>query len=214
MERVGAAAKRTGRAPSEVRVIAVSKTFPADVVLQAIAAGATAFGENRAQELRDKAVAIGDRAEWHFVGPLQSNKVRHVVGVARLVHSVDRIALAEAMSRRAGVLGIVQPVLIEVNVAGDPSKHGVEPARAISFAQEVAALEHLELRGLMTMPPWPDSPQDSRPSYKELTSLRDLVRRSLPAVGELSMGMSRDFEVAIEEGATLVRIGEAIFGPR
>lgn len=214
MERVGAAARRAGRAPSDVRVIAVSKTFPADVVVEAIAAGASALGENRAQELKEKVAVIGTGVQWHFLGPLQTNKVRHVVGLASLVHSVDRSGLAEAMSRRAGALGIVQSVLLEVNVAGDRTKHGVDPLRAISLAEQVAGLDHLELEGLMTMPPWPDSPEDSRPFYRELAGLRDLLVRSFPSAGELSMGLSRDFEVAIEEGATLVRIGEAIFGPR
>jgi pyridoxal phosphate enzyme (YggS family) len=214
MERVALAARRAGRSPSEVRVVAVSKTFPPDVLEQAIAAGVRTLGENRAQELKAKAAALGDRAEWHFVGPLQTNKVRHVVGVVALVHSVDRIGLAEAMSRRAGRLGTVQPVLIEVNVAGDPSKHGVAPYQAIPLAQEVAALDHLEVRGLMTMPPYPHSAAESRPFYKELAGLQELLVRSLPSARELSMGMSADFEVGIEQGATLVRVGEAIFGPR
>lgn len=214
IERVRAAAERAGRSPGEVAVVAVSKTFPAHAVLEAVAAGVTVFGENRARELGEKVAAIGDRAEWHFVGHLQTNKVRHVVGVAALIHSVDRVGLAEAISRRARTLGVTQPVLVEVNVAGEATKHGIEVGRAVALAEEVASMSNLELRGLMTVPPWPEDPEDSRPLYEELAHLRDRVLLSVPSAGGLSMGMSRDFEVAIEEGATLVRIGEAIFGPR
>lgn len=214
LERVDAAARRVGRDPSDVKVVAVSKTFSADTVLEAVEAGATILGENRAQELKEKLSVIGDRAEWHFVGHLQTNKIRHVVGVVSLVHSVHRLALAEAMSRRAGAVGVVQPVLIEVNVSGEPTKHGIEVARAGGLAEEVARLSHLEVQGLMTMPPWPEAPEDSRPLYKELAELRDRLLLTVPTAGHLSMGMSGDYEVAIEEGATLVRIGQAIFGPR
>ncbi len=214
LERVDAAARRVGRDPSDVKVVAVSKTFSAATVLEAVEAGTTILGENRAQELKEKASAIGDRAEWHFVGHLQTNKVRHVVGVASLVHSVDRIGLAEAMSRRAGAVGVVQPVLIEVNVSGEPTKHGIEVTRAVGLAEAAARLSNLEVRGLMTIPPWPEAPEDSRPLYKELAELRERLLRTVPTAGHLSMGMSGDYEVAIEEGATLVRIGQAIFGPR
>ncbi|MGH2736510.1 MAG: YggS family pyridoxal phosphate-dependent enzyme [Actinomycetota bacterium] len=212
--RIDDAAQRSGRSGGDVTLVAVSKTFPADVLIDAVAAGVTDFGENRAQELREKLAVVGDKARWHFIGPLQTNKVRHVVGHAALVHSVDRPGLAEAIARRARGLGIVQDVLLEVNIAGDPAKHGVEPGSAVAAATAVDELDGVAVRGLMTMPPWPDSPEESRPYYKELAALGARLTAARPGAGELSMGMSRDFEVAVEEGATLVRVGEALFGPR
>lgn len=214
LERVAAAARRAGRDPGEVTLVAVSKTWPADVLKDAAGAGVEVFGENRAQELKEKHTVLGDRVRWHFVGPLQSNKVRHVVGVAELIHSVDRYGLGEAIARRAHSLGIVQDVLIEVNAGGEASKHGVEPAAAVPLAEEVAALEGVAVRGLMAIPPRTSDPDEARPYFRDLAALRDVLTASVPRATELSMGMSADFEQAIEEGATIVRVGEAIFGPR
>lgn len=211
LQRVAEAARRAGRDPSSVTLVAVSKTWPADVLKDAAGAGVEVFGENRAQELKEKHAVLGDRVRWHFVGPLQSNKVRQVAGVAELVHSVDRFGLAEAIGRRARSLGIVQDVLIEVNTGGEATKHGVEPAGALRLAEETAAVEGVAVRGLMTIPPRSGDP---RPYFRDLAALRDLVARSVPGATELSMGMSADFEEAIAEGATIVRVGEAIFGPR
>jgi pyridoxal phosphate enzyme (YggS family) len=213
-DRIAGAAERSGRTLEDVTLVAVAKTFSVQVVEEAVAAGCADIGENRAQELADKVAVLGDRTRWHFVGHLQTNKVRTVVGGIVLLHSVDRYKLAEAVARRARSLEIAQDVLIEVNISGEPSKHGVEPAAARDLASEVAALEGVRVRGLMTMPPLTDDPEDSRPHFRDLASLRDEVVESLPDATELSMGMTRDFEVAVEEGATLVRIGEAIFGPR
>ncbi|MDQ4126031.1 MAG: YggS family pyridoxal phosphate-dependent enzyme [Actinomycetota bacterium] len=210
LQRVAEAAQRAGRAPGDVTLVAVSKTWPADILKDAAGTGVEVFGENRAQELKEKFAVLGDRVRWHFVGPLQSNKVRHVVGVVELVHSVDRYGLAEAIARRARSLGIVQDVLIEVNTGGEATKHGVEPAGALRLAEEVAALKGIAVKGLMTIPPR----GDARPYFRDLATLRDLVAASVPGATELSMGMSADFEAAIEEGATIVRVGEAIFGPR
>ncbi len=212
--RAAAAARRAGRDPEGITVVAVSKTWPADVLKDAAGAGVEVFGENRAQELREKHAVLGDRVRWHFVGPLQSNKVRHVVGVAELVHSVDRYGLGEAVARRARSLGIVQDVLIEVNAGGEPTKHGVEPAGAVRLAEEVAALDGIAVRGLMTIPPPTPDPDGARPYFRDLAALRDVVAGAVPGATELSMGMSADFEQAIEEGSTIVRVGEAIFGPR
>lgn len=212
--RADAAARRAGREPSEITLVAVSKTWPADVLAEAADAGAAVFGENRAQELKEKHAVLGSRVRWHFVGPLQSNKVRAVVGVAELVHSVDRYGLAEAIARRARSLGIVQDVLVEVNVGGEATKHGVEPAGAVRLAEEVTGLEGVSVRGLMAIPPRTSGPEATRPYFRDLAALRDLVSGAAPAARELSMGMSGDFEQAIEEGATIVRVGEAIFGPR
>jgi PLP dependent protein len=213
-DRIARAADRSGRRPEDVVLVAIAKTFPVDVVQKAIDAGVQDVGENRAQELKDKVATLGQRARWHFVGHLQTNKVRNVIGRIALLHSVDRYGLAEAVARRARSLEIVQDVLVEVNIAGEPSKHGVDPGAAVALASEVAALEGVRVRGLMTMPPITEDPEGSRPHFRALAALRDELVHSLPEATELSMGMTRDFEVAIEEGATFVRIGEAIFGPR
>jgi len=211
---MAAAAGRSGRPPEDVTLVAVTKSWPADVVVEAIQAGATDLGENRAQEFREKVAALGGRARWHFIGHLQTNKVRYVLGACALVHSVDRLGLAESIGKRAAAAGDEQDVLIEVNVAGDSNKHGVEPARAIALALEVQGIDGVRVRGLMTMPPYPEDPEESRPHYKELAALSGRLVDELPGATALSMGMSRDFEVAIEEGATIVRVGTAIFGAR
>lgn len=212
--RIADAAARAGRSPEDITLVAVSKTFPLDVVKAACDLGITDLGENRAQELKQKVAAVGRGPKWHFVGHLQTNKVKQVAGVASLIHSVDRFGLAEALDRRAGALEIRQRVLLEVNVSGEASKHGVEPRSMMSLAEEVAALGSLEIKGLMTMAPLSSEPESSRPFFAELRELRDHLATLLPEATDLSMGMTRDFEIAIEEGATLVRVGEAIFGPR
>jgi pyridoxal phosphate enzyme (YggS family) len=214
LERIGRAARRGGRFGADVTLVAISKTFPADVVRDALAAGVTDLGENRAQELREKVSAVGVEARWHFVGYLQTNKVRYVVGHASLIHSVDRFGLAEAIARRARNMGIVQDVLVEVNVSREAAKQGVEPARAVALAAEIAKLEGLSVKGLMTMAPFVDDPDETRPYFAELSEIGATLRAELPDATDLSMGRSRDFEVAVEEGATIVRVGEAIFGPR
>lgn len=210
---IAAAASRAGRSPEAVRLVAVTKTFGMDVIRMALDAGLEDLGENRAQELAQKAAALGEGPRWHFVGHLQSNKARQVVG-ATLIHSIDRFGVAEAVARRAVALGITQDVLMEVNVSGEATKHGVEPARAAALAEEIAALDGIRLRGLMTMAPFADDPESSRPYFKDLHDLGLALTRRYPEATELSMGMSRDFEVAVEEGSTIVRVGEALFGPR
>jgi pyridoxal phosphate enzyme (YggS family) len=208
------AATRAGRDPADVTVIAVAKTFPADAVAAVLDAGATDIGENRAQELRDKMSVLGDRPRWHFVGHLQTNKVRGLAGRVALVHSVDRFGLGEAIARRAAGIGATQDVLIEVNLGGEASKAGVEPPRAAALAEEVDGLDGVTVAGLMAIPPASPDPEQTRTYFKELATLRDEVAKKVPTATGLSMGMTRDFEVAIEEGATWVRVGEAIFGPR
>ena len=203
--RIAAAARRVDRDPASIRLVAVSKTQSVDAVREAVAAGQMLFGENRAQELVQKADAIA--AEWHFIGHLQTNKVRQVVGRATLIHGVDSRALAEEIARRKG-----PPVLVQVNTSGESSKSGVDPADAIRFCEEVAAL--CDLRGLMTIPAPASDPEDSRPAFRLLRELAEEARAKGLALEELSMGMSDDFEVAIEEGATLVRLGTVLFGPR
>lgn len=213
-ERIADAAARASRSPEEVTLVAVSKTFPLDVVKAACDLGITDLGENRAQELKQKVAALGSGPTWHFVGHLQTNKVKQVAGAASLIHSVDRFGLAEALHRRVSAMELRQRVLLEVNVSGEASKHGVEPPALMRLAEEVARLGSLEIRGLMTMAPLSSEPESSRPFFAELRELRDRLSTLLPDATALSMGMTRDFEVAIEEGATLVRVGEAIFGPR
>jgi PLP dependent protein len=212
--RIVGAARRTGRSPDAVVLVGVSKTFSADLCRTAIEAGIVDLGENRAQELKEKAKLVNGRVRWHFIGHLQMNKVRSVVGTSSLIHSVDRVELGSAISRRAEATGITQDVLIQVNVAGDATKHGARPEDAVDLAVAVDALPAVAVKGLMTMPPYPQDPEDSRPTYKELATLGNDLIEQLPAAGALSMGMTRDFEVAVEEGATLLRVGEALFGAR
>ena len=213
--RIAAACARAGRDPAGVRLVAVSKTFPASAVRDLVHAGHDLFGENRVQEALSKMDEVGPPARWHLVGPLQRNKARHAVGRFELIHSLDGAALAVELDRRAAAAGVVQPVLIQVRLGGEATKAGVGAEGLPALAGEVAGLVHLDLRGLMTIPPPPDTPEDSR---RWFAALRELAAGLATALGtalpELSMGMSDDFEVAIEEGATLVRVGRALFGDR
>ena len=212
--RIATAAERAGRDADSILLVAVSKTFPAAAVDEAAAAGVTVFGENRAQELVAKSTEVAAPVEWHFVGQLQSNKVKHVVGRVALIHSVDSVRLAGAIGRRAVALGRTQSTLIEVNLAGEGSKAGVREEQVAEVAHEIHGIDGIEVAGLMTIPPMPDDPEESRPYFRRLAELRERLAERLPGPSDLSMGMTRDFEVAIEEGATIVRVGEAIFGTR
>lgn len=212
--RVADAAQRVGRSPQAVTVVAVSKGFPAAVVQAAVADGHVDLGESRADELLAKARAIGPDVRWHFVGQLQRNKVRDVVPVAGLVHSVDRLSLAETMARRMDRpdrAGHVQRVLVQVNAGEDPAKAGCSLGEAGDLVAAVRSLPAIRCEGLMTIPAMGVDP---RPTFVRLRQLRDELRERFPEIEHLSMGMSGDFEVAVEEGATIVRIGEAVFGPR
>ena len=164
-DRVSAAARRSGRDGSDVTIVAVTKTWPADVAAAALSAGVTDLGENRAQELAQKRAIVDENARWHFVGHLQTNKVRRVAGVT-LIHSVDRFGLGEAIARRAMEMDIVQEVLLEVNVSGEASKHGVAPERMAALAEQLLGLDGLRVRGLMTVPPLPEQPESSRPTSR------------------------------------------------
>jgi pyridoxal phosphate enzyme (YggS family) len=218
--RVVAACERAGRPPAEVTIVAVSKTHPLDAIREALAAGATDFGENYAQELASKALELATSGapqpsalRWHFVGRLQRNKAKLVAGRVALVHAVDTVELAEELARRAG--GVLQPILLAVNLGGEATKGGVTPGEAPALARALAGVAGTSLDGLMTMPPPSDDPEASRPHFAALRALRDRLRDDLGhALPVLSMGMSHDFEVAIACGATHVRIGTAIFGPR
>jgi hypothetical protein len=207
-ERVAAACERAGRSPDEVTVVGVSKTFPATLVAEACRAGLSDIGENRVQEGAakiPKVEALGSRPRWHLVGHLQTNKVKTALGLFDIIHSVDSVRLAEFISRHAENL----PVLLEVNVAGEASKFGLRPEEMGWALEQIARLPGLAVQGLMTVAPLVDDPEEVRPVFRELRRLRDAL-----GLRDLSMGMTDDFEVAIEEGATMVRIGRAIFGPR
>ncbi len=217
--RIGRAAARAGRPAAEVAIVAVSKRHPIDRIAAACRAGITRVGENYAQELASKMDALaGDPAcaalGWHFIGRLQRNKVRLVVGRVALIHAVDSIELAGEIARRAGERGLVQPILVAVSAAGEAQKTGVDPDRLGPLLDEVAGLASLECRGLMTMPPWPERPEDSRRYFRDLREIRDRLATPDRPLPDLSMGTTGDLEVAVEEGATLVRVGTALFGPR
>ncbi|TWJ13922.1 YggS family pyridoxal phosphate-dependent enzyme [Geobacter argillaceus] len=215
--RIRAAALKVGRDPASVRLVAVSKTNPANLVDEAARAGQRLFGENYVQELAVKAQSVTEPVEWHFIGHLQSNKVRQIAGVVTMIHSVDRFSLAEEIDRQWAKLGLTCDVLVQVNVAGESTKSGTTAAAAVELVTAVARLPYLRVKGVMTMPPFFDDPEGSRPYFRALWELAEEIDRLvIPGVTmtELSMGMSGDFEVAIEEGATLVRVGSAIFGER
>ena len=212
--RIEAAALRSGREPGSARLVAVSKTVQADVIREAVLAGAGILGENRVQEALAKMEALGKGPSWHLIGTLQKNKARHAVGAFALIHSLDGIELAREISRQAIKLGIVQDALIEVNVASEATKHGVRPEDALALAKEAASLPGIRITGLMCIPPFTDDPENSRPHFRALKELlKELNDAGFP-MSELSMGMTQDYEVAVEEGATLVRVGTAIFGAR
>jgi pyridoxal phosphate enzyme (YggS family) len=213
-ERIERACDRAGRSPAEVRLVAVSKTVAVPALREALEAGQTLFGENRVQEALSKMPEIGPAATWHLVGSLQRNKARHAVGAFELIHSVDDLALARELDRRAGAAGLRQAVLVQLNLAGEATKSGVGESDLWPLVARIDELPHLELRGLMTIPP-PASPEETRRWFRHLRETRERAEDSLGrALAELSMGMTDDFEVAIEEGATLVRVGRAIFGER
>lgn len=211
-ERMDAAAVRCGRRPEDVRLVAVSKTVDADRIRAAYAAGVREFGENYYQEAREKLALFGSEVHWHFIGHLQTNKARNVVGRFALIHSVDRMELASEIGRRAAAAGVVQPALVEVRLDPAPTKGGVDPGAALELAHAVGELPGIGLRGLMGMPPYAEDPEAARDAFRRLRALFERLPARYREV--LSMGMSADFEVAIEEGATLVRIGTAIFGRR
>ncbi len=214
--RIADAERAAGRVPGSVRLLAVSKKMTADDVRAAMAAGQRAFGENYAQELRDKRTTLEadpQPPEWHYIGPLQSNKVKYVAGQVALAHTVDAAGLLEAIEAR----GAAQACLVQVNVAGEAQKRGLAPTDLPALLDRFAALAHVTCAGLMVIPPFTENPADARPHFAALRALRDReAARPRPNVDlrELSMGMSADLEIAVAEGATIVRVGTAIFGGR
>ncbi|PKN60331.1 MAG: YggS family pyridoxal phosphate-dependent enzyme [Deltaproteobacteria bacterium HGW-Deltaproteobacteria-11] len=216
-QRIAEAAQRSGRPASAVRLLAVTKTVDDQRIIQAIDTGVDMIGENYVQEARRKIELMGKSGEWHLIGHLQTNKAKYAVRLFDMIHSLDRIELARELDRRSRMEGVVTKVLIEVNISGEETKRGVAHRDALPLIREVSALENLSVQGLMTMPPWFDDPQEARPFFVALRELKERVAvENLPRVQmrELSMGMSQDYEVAVEEGATIVRIGRSIFGER
>lgn len=206
-EAVARACARAGRSPDHVLLIAVSKTMEAERIRLAIEAGVAALGENRVQEAKEKIAVLGHPVPWHLIGSLQTNKARDAARLFDWIHSVDRLELARELSRRAG--DRVLNVLLQVNLGDEPQKGGIAPAEVKRLAESVAGLPGLRVRGLMAIPPVAENPEDTRPHFRRLRELRDEL-----GFEHCSMGMSADYEVAIEEGATMVRVGTAIFGPR
>ena len=214
--RMDAALDRSGRAPGSVRLLAVTKGFPAAVIRQALEIGLTELGENRVQEAEGKVRELGPGPRWHLIGHLQTNKARKAVDLFAEIHSVDSEGLAEELARRAAGAGRAPRCYVEVNTSGEAAKHGVSPEGALDLLRRVRALEPLRLEGLMTMGPLHGGPDGARASFRTLARLREEARDAglLDERAGLSIGMSDDFEIAIEEGATIVRIGSALFGER
>ena len=221
IERVGSviadAALRAGRKASDVRLMAVTKTVDDDRIMEAIEAGVDIIGESYVQEAKRKIEKMGRKIEWHMIGYLQSNKAKYAVKLFDMIHSVGRMDLAVELDRRARAQDMAMKILIEINISGEKTKSGIPYEEAVQLVRDISSLENLSIQGLMTMAPWFDNPEDARPYFRALRELRDMIvdeDSNRAEMRELSMGMSGDYEVAVEEGATIVRIGRSIFGER
>ncbi|MBQ9767257.1 MAG: YggS family pyridoxal phosphate-dependent enzyme [Lachnospiraceae bacterium] len=216
-EKIAAACKRAGRSSEEVTLIAVSKTMPVEAIREAMECGMKHFGENRPQELRDKQAEITEPLSWHMIGALQTNKLKYVVGKTVLIHSVDSEHLAEAVEAESEKRGVVSEILLEINIAGEASKHGIAPEELEQLVRKLAQFRHIKIRGLMTVAPYTEIAEENRPYFQKMKQLMvDINSKNIDNVymDTLSMGMTGDYEVAVEEGATLVRVGTGIFGHR
>lgn len=214
-QRIAAACQRAERSPASVTLLGVTKTHPAETVAEAVRLGLTHFGENKVQEAKAKIPSCPGKARWHFIGHLQSNKCRDAVELFEMIESVDSLALAQEINKRAEQAGKTMPVLLEINVAGEASKFGYQPEQMLAELESLNALPRLEIHGLMAVPPFTQMAERSRAHFRRLRELKQQAEARLGApVPHLSMGMSTDFEVAIEEGATIVRVGTALFGER
>lgn len=213
-ESIHRAVEKAGRNHDEVKLIAISKKVDTDRIKEAIDAGLTIFGENRVQEAKNKIAKLTSSIQWHLVGHLQSNKVKYIFDLFELIHSVDSFPLATEIQKQAGKIGKTANVLVQINTSGEKTKFGIPLNKATSVVKEIDKLKNLNVMGLMTIPPYSENPENSRIFYKKLNSVKmKLIDENLN-LPELSMGMSNDYEVAIEEGATFVRVGTAIFGSR
>ena len=214
-QRIRVACERAGRNPDSVTLLAVTKTQPPEVVQSASKLGLILFGENKVQEAKAKIPLCPGNLRWHMIGHLQSNKCRDAVELFKMIQSVDNLSLAQEINRRAEQAARTMPVLMEVNVAGEASKFGYRPEQLLAELKELNALPRIEIHGLMTVPPWSAEAEKARPHFRRLREIKAQCEQTLGApLPHLSMGMSGDFEIAIEEGATMVRIGTALFGPR
>jgi hypothetical protein len=214
-QRIHAACERAGRTPASVTVLAVTKGQPPEVVAEAARLGLVFFGENKIQEARAKIPLSPGKLRWHFIGHLQTNKCRDAVELFEMIQSVDSLHLAQEISKRADQAAKTMPILLEVNLAGEASKFGYRPEKLEAELNQINALPRLEIHGLMTVPPWTANAEHVRPVFRQLRELKERAEQVLGApLPHLSMGMTGDFEVAIEEGATIVRIGTALFGAR
>jgi len=214
---IAGAASRAGRKVSDVRLMAVTKTVDDDRIMQAIEAGVDIIGESYVQEAKRKIEKMGRKIEWHMIGYLQGNKAKYAVKLFDMIHSIDRMDLAIELDRRSRAQNVTMKVLIEINTSGEKTKSGAPYEEAMRLVKDISSLDNLSIQGLMTMAPWFDDPEDARPYFKSLRELRDRIIDANIAraeMGELSMGMSGDYEVAVEEGATIVRVGRSIFGER
>lgn len=211
------ACEKAGRERSEVTLIAVSKTKPVEALREAMDCGIRVFGENKVQEMKDKNAVITEDLDWHMIGHLQANKVKYLPGMACMIHSVDNIKLAQEIEKQFAKNDIKIDVLIEVNMAAEDTKFGLSPEKVIPFVKEISALPHLNIRGLMTIAPYTEDPESNRQYFRGLRELKDKINgmELLPQpMDTLSMGMTGDYQIAIEEGATFVRVGTGIFGER
>lgn len=216
-DKIRNACERAGRDPKEVTLICVSKTKPMEMIQEAYDYGKREFGENKAQEMRDKHDAMPEDIKWHFIGHLQTNKVKYVVGRSALIHSVDSVRLAEAIEAESEKKNVISHILVEVNVAKEESKFGIKLEETLDFIEKIADFPHIQIDGLMTIAPFVDDPEKNRPIFRQLKQLLvDINAKNTHNINMyvLSMGMTNDYEVAIEEGASYVRVGTGIFGAR
>ncbi|MBO2943193.1 YggS family pyridoxal phosphate-dependent enzyme [Paenibacillus sp. F411] len=214
-QRISEACRRSGRSRNEVKVIAVTKYVSTAMTEEVLQEGIVHIGENRWQTAEEKWRALGERGIWHFIGHLQSNKVKDVIGKFSYIHSLDRLSLAKELDRRAEQLDLTVSALVQVNISGESTKYGLKPEQAADFLKALSGMKHIQVQGLMTMAPYESSAEDTRPVFRGLKQLRDELNRQAltpEPMTELSMGMSNDFEVAIEEGATWVRLGSILVG--
>jgi pyridoxal phosphate enzyme (YggS family) len=215
LQKITNAAQHANRPPSEIQLIAATKTIPIQQLKETHQLGLKTFGENRIQELKHKAPQLPPDIQWHFIGPLQTNKVRDAIKYTTLIHSLDRIELANEIEKRAAAISKIQKVLLEINIAAESSKHGCPPNQAIDLIRHINQMKHLEIHGLMTVAPYHQNPERTRPYFTQMRQLRDQIQQQTGYIlPELSMGMSHDYEIAIQEGATMIRIGTALFGTR
>lgn len=214
-EEIQNACRRSGREPGSVTLLAVSKTKPVSDLQEALRCGVRSFGENKVQELKDKAAVLPEVKDWHMIGHLQTNKVKYLPGIVSMVHSLDRLELAETLEQQFSKHDLRIPVLCELNMAGEESKFGLAPSEALDFIQALSRFPHLIPKGLMTVAPFTEIPEENRVYFRALRELLHSINHSLRlSMDTLSMGMTGDYAVAIEEGATIVRVGSGIFGER